>query len=86
VENDSFVKLNMMGFASLIAVAIGLMLSSESLTLLGNNTGMAGISFLIFIPAAVLLHLVTALSFGELMSPFPGPEGEARFIRMALAI
>jgi len=84
VENDSFVKLNMMGFASLIAVAIGLMLSSESLTLLGNNAGVAGISFLIFIPAAVLLHMVTALSFGELMSPFPGPEGEARFIKMAL--
>jgi len=84
MENDSFVKLNRMGFASLIAVAIGLMLSSESLTLLGNNAGVAGISFLIFIPVAVLLHLVTALSFGELMSPFPGPEGEARFIRMAL--
>jgi len=84
MENDSFVKLNRMGFASLIAVAIGLMLSSESLTLLGNNAGVAGISFLIFIPVAVLLHLVTALSFGELMSPVPGPEGEARFIRMAL--
>ena len=84
MENDSFVKLNRMGFASLIAVAIGLMLSSESLTLLGNNAGVAGLSFLIFIPAAVLLHIVTAMSFGELMSPFPGPEGEARFIRMAL--
>jgi len=84
VENDSFVKLNRMGFASLIAVAIGLMLSSESLTLLGNNAGAAGTSFLIFIPAAVLLHLVTALSFGELMSSFPGPEGEVRFIKMAL--
>jgi amino acid transporter len=84
VENDSLVKLNKMGFASLIAIAIGLMLSSESLTLLGNNAGIAGTSFLIFIPAAVLLHLVTALSFGELMSSFPGPQGEARFIRMAL--
>ena len=84
VDNDSFVKLNRMGFASLIAVAIGLMLSSESLTLLGNNAGVAGTSFLIFIPAALLLHLVTALSFGELLSPFPGPEGEARFLKEAL--
>ena len=71
MENDSFVKLNRMGFASLIAVAIGLMLSSEPLTLLGNNVGVAGISFLVFIPGAVLLHVVTALSFGELMSSFP---------------
>ena len=84
MENDSFVKLNKMGFVSLIAVAIGLMLSSESLTLLGNSVGVAGISFLFFIPAALLLHGVTALSFGELMSTFPGPEGEVRFIRMAL--
>ncbi len=84
MENDSFIKLNRMGFVSLIAVAIGLMLSSEPLTLLGNNVGVAGISFLVFIPGAVLLHVVTALSFGELMASFPGPEGEARFIRMAL--
>ena len=82
--NDSFVKLNKMGFVTLIAVAMGLMLSSESLTLLGNNVGVAGICFLVFIPVAVLLHVVTALSFGELMSTFPGPEGEVRFIRMAL--
>lgn len=84
MENDSFVKLNKMGFVSLMAVAMGLMLSSESLTLLGNSVGVARISFLVFIAAAAVLHLVTALSFGELMSTFPGPEGEARFIRMAL--
>ncbi|MDY6791784.1 MAG: APC family permease [Thermodesulfobacteriota bacterium] len=84
MENDPFVKLNRMRFASLIAVATGLMLSSESLALLGNNAGVAGMSFLIFIPAAILLHLVTAFSLGEIMSPFPGPEAEARFIRMAL--
>ena len=84
VENDSFGKLNGMGFASLIAVAMGVMLSSESLTLLGNNVGAAGIYFLAFIPAAVLLHLITALSYGELLSPFPGPKGEARFIKEAL--
>ncbi|MCP4369363.1 MAG: APC family permease [Deltaproteobacteria bacterium] len=84
MENDSFVKLNKMGFASLIAVAMGLMLSSESLTLLGNSMGVAGISFLVFIPVALLLHVVTALSFGELMSSFHGPQGEVRYIRMAL--
>ena len=84
MENDSLVKLNWMGFVSLMAVAIGLMLSSESLTLLGNNVGVAGVSFLVFIPAAALLHVVTALSFGEIKSFFPGPGGEARFINMAL--
>jgi len=84
MENDSLVKLNWMGFASLIAVAIGLMLSSESLTLLGNNVGVTGVSFLVFIPAAALLHVITALSFGEIKSFFPGPEGEAWFINMAL--
>jgi amino acid transporter len=84
MEKGSFVKLNKMGFASLMALAMGLMFSSESLTLLGNNVGVAGIYFLAFIPAAVLLHLFTALSFGELLSPFPGPEGEARFLKEAL--
>ena len=84
MENDQFVKLNRMGFASLIAVSVGLMLSSESLTVLGNNVGVAGIFFLAFILAAILLHLFTALSFGELLSPFPGPEGEARFMKRAL--
>jgi amino acid transporter len=79
-----FVKFNKMGFASLMAVAIGLMFSNEALTLLGNNVGVAGTYFLIFIPVAVLLHLFTALSFGELLSPFPGPEGEARFLKAAL--
>ena len=84
MEKCSFVKFNKMGFASLMAVAMGLMLSSEALTLLGNNVGVAGIYFLALIPAAVLLHLLTALSFGELLSPFPGPEGEARFLKKAL--
>ena len=84
MEKGSFVKLNKMGFASLMAVAMGLMLSSEVLTLLGNNVGVAGIYFLALIPAAILLHLFTALSYGELLSPFPGPEGEARFLKEAL--
>ncbi|UCF84855.1 MAG: APC family permease, partial [Desulfobacteraceae bacterium] len=84
MENDPFVKLNRMGFALLIAVAIGLMLSSESLTLLGNNMGVAGVSFLAFMLAAVLLHLFTVISFGKVFSLFPGPEGEARFMKMAL--
>lgn len=84
VGNDSFVKLTKRSYASLIAVAIGLMLSSEPLTLLGNNAGVAGNFLLVSIPAAILLHLFTALSFGEISSPFPGPEGEARFIKQAL--
>jgi amino acid transporter len=60
------------------------MLSPESLVVLGNNVGFAGISFLAVVLAAVVLHLLSALSYGELFSLFPGPGGEARFIRSAL--
>ncbi|NNK84852.1 MAG: APC family permease [Desulfobacterales bacterium] len=84
MESDSFGKLKPMGFVSFIAVAIGLMLSSESLTLLGNSVGLAGPSFFIFLTVAALLHMITALSFGELLSSFPGPDGEARLMRMTL--
>lgn len=41
----------------LLAVATGLMLSPESLVVLGNNMGFAGISFVTVVLAAVVLHL-----------------------------
>ena len=67
-----------------LALAMGLMLSPESLTLLGNNMGIAGISFLVVVLSAMVVHLFTALSYGELFTLSPGPGGETRFIREAL--
>ena len=68
----------------LIAIAIGVLLSPVSLAALGNNMGMVGAPFLIFILTALVIHLFTTLAYGEFFSAFPGPEGEARFIRASL--
>ena len=68
----------------LIAIAMGLLLSPGSLTILGNNIGIVGVPFLIFILTALVIHLFTALAYGEIFSTFPGPEGEARFIKASL--
>lgn len=68
----------------LIAIAMGLLLSPGSLMILGNNMGIAGASFLVVILTGLVVHLFTALSFGELSLHFPGPEGETRFIKESL--
>jgi amino acid transporter len=68
----------------LIAIAMGLLLSPGSLTILGNNMGIAGASFLVVILTGLVVHLFTALSFGELSLNFPGPDGEARLIKESL--
>lgn len=68
----------------LIAIAMGLLLSPVSLTILGNNMGIVGAPFLIFILTALVIHLFTALAYGEIFSTFPGPEGETRFIKESL--
>lgn len=63
---------------------MGLMLSSESLGLLGNNIGIAGIPFFASILIAVIVHVSTALRYGELFAMFPGAKGEAQFMQKAL--
>ena len=68
----------------LIAITMGLLLSPGSLTILGNNMGTAGASFLVVILTGLVIHLFTALSFGELSLHFPGPDGEARLIRESI--
>ncbi len=73
-----------MGTVPLIAMAVGLLISPESLTLLGNSVGIAGASFLIFILTGLVVHLFTALSFGERFSTFPGPGGEALLMEKTL--
>ncbi|MDY6855160.1 MAG: amino acid permease [Thermodesulfobacteriota bacterium] len=71
-------------FIVTIALAMGLMLSSESLGLLGNNIGIAGIPFFASILIAVIVHVSTALRYGELFAMFPGAKGEAQFMQKAL--
>lgn len=75
-----------MGYSFIVSVALvmGFMLSPESLVLLGNFAGIAGIYFLAVILLAVIFHMLTALSYGELFALYPGQEGEACFIRAAL--
>jgi len=70
----------------LIAIAMGLLLSPGSLTILGNNMGTAGASFLVVILTGLVVHLFTALSFGELSLHFPGPDGEARLIKESIGL
>lgn len=67
-----------------LALAVGLMLSPESLIILGNNMGVAGISFLVCIISAMVVHLFTALSYGALYTLYNGQGGEARVIRETL--
>lgn len=75
-----------MGFSFIISTALvmGLMLSPESLTLFGNNIGLAGIPFLVIILLAATIQIFTALSYGELFALFPGQGSETRFIKEAL--
>ncbi len=68
----------------LIAIAMGLLLSPGSLTILGNNMGIAGASFLIVILTGLVVYLFTALAYGEIFSAFPSPDGETRFIKESL--
>ncbi len=68
----------------LIAIAMGLLLSPGSLTILGNNMGIAGASFLVVILTGLVVHLFTALSFGECSLHFPGPDGEARLMKESM--
>lgn len=67
-----------------LALAMGLMLSPESLVILGNAMGIAGVSFLLFIMSAMVIHLFTALSYGEVYSLYKGAGSEARIIKDAL--
>ncbi|MGD8227116.1 MAG: APC family permease [Desulfobacteraceae bacterium] len=68
----------------LIAIAMGLLLSPGSLTILGNSMGIAGAPFLLAILTGLVVHLFTALGFGELSLHFSGPDGEARLFKESM--
>jgi len=66
-----------------ISVAMGLLLSPEALTLAGNATGRAGHGFVGLVLLAGLAHLLVSLTYGRALALYPGPSGEARFVRKA---
>ena len=68
----------------LMSVALGLMVSPEALTIVGNSAGKAGYGASGIILLAVLIHLLTILGFGRVLAQYPGPSGEACFIKKAL--
>lgn len=70
-------------FFVLLALATGMMLSPDSLSLLGNNMGSMGIYFLIVVLSVMVVHLLTALSYGEMFTLFPEAGSEAKLIKEA---
>lgn len=70
-------------FASL-TIAMGFMMSPESLTMLGNNMGQAGFPFVGDLVLAGMFYMMTAHAFYKAFSLFSGPAGEALLIRQVL--
>lgn len=48
-----------------LSIALGVMLSPESLIILGNATGSAGALFLVFLMLTMVAHFLTVLSYSE---------------------
>jgi len=69
-----------------LALALGIMLSPETLILLGNAMGELGTLFILFIISSVVIHLFTALGYGALSSCCEGAGSESRFIQESLGI
>ncbi len=66
------------------AFAVGLMLSPETLTLLGNCAGYAGWSLWWIMILVLLFHLVNTFGYTRLFACCPGPAGEAALVNEAL--
>lgn len=64
-----------------LTIALGVMLSPESLGLLGNGMGSGGALFLIPVVLAVIAHFLTALSYGELPVGHPDLSAESELLR-----
>ena len=67
-----------------ISIALSVMLSPESLVVLGNGMGRGGAPFLIFVSLAVFAHFLTVVSYGELLCLQPGSLGESNLVRKTL--
>ncbi len=70
-----------MGFWSASAAGLGMFLSAEALMLLGNGVGLAGISFLLALAVAALVH---GLGACYLFGRFSGPADEIRLLQKVL--
>jgi amino acid transporter len=66
-----------------ITLAMGLLVSAETLTILGNSAGRTGYGLTVFIAGAGLIHILTAIAYGRAFTEYPGPSGEGRLIRKA---
>ncbi|UCG13359.1 MAG: APC family permease [Deltaproteobacteria bacterium] len=64
-------------------IALGVMLSPDSLMILGNGMGETGPLFLAFILLAMLAHVLTVLSYGELFLLYPLRQGEPVLLKAA---
>ena len=67
-----------------LGLALGLMISPDSLVILGQNAGRMGLAVVPLLFPAMALHLFTAATYGEMNRCIPGPGGEIRLIRRAL--
>jgi amino acid transporter len=66
-----------------LSIALGIILSPESLVILGNGMGSGGFLFLAFLLLAMAVYFMTALSHDEVFALSPGWAGEARLMRQA---
>ena len=62
---------------------MGLLVSPEALTVLGNSAGLAGHGLFGFVILAGLIHILTVLSYGKVYIHYPGPGGEICLLRAA---
>ncbi len=63
------------GFIPCVATAIGIVVSSSALTLMGEGFGAGGTAFLVSMVIAAFLNLCVALSFAELSGILPAAGG-----------
>ncbi len=68
-----------------MTVAMGLLVSPEGLTILGNAAGRAGHGLFYVLMGAGLLHVTTAMAYQRIYAQYPGPFGEMGLIGKALS-
>ena len=66
---------NKLGFPSVLAAGVGLIVATSSLMSLGQGTGMVGMSFAIAMVIACAINICSAMSIAELNSIMPNLTG-----------
>ena len=67
-----------------LTIALGVMLSPESLIILGNSVGSAGDLFLVFLILAMVAHFLTVLSYSEMFALQSARLTEVFLVKQAL--